>query len=238
MRNLFIFGDSFLAPYSHKELLTFNWKREYVDAEHKLDNPVQDINYWLTEFRTRNSYRLINTAVSGTNNDYIFEQFFRFSKYFKFGDYIVLLITKKSRARFVNRFYDPKTKMRTQNKYLDVVFPLHDDLNESIRQQTYFTPDEVEKLALETSSRQHDLKVKWYINGMMNLSKLSKLNLLTITIDEDFRESVIEPDFFHNVPRINEKFSHLTDKHPTYEGNKLMASRILKHFNINTQLSI
>jgi len=237
MRNLFIFGDSFLAPYSHKELMTFNWKREYVDAEHKLDNPVQDLNYWLTQHRTRNSYRLINTSVSGTNNDYIFEQFFRFSRYFKFGDYVVLLITKKGRVRFVNRYYNSRTKMRTQDKYLDIVFPLHDDLNESIRQQTYFTPDEVEKLALETSSRQHDIKIKRYINGIKNITKLAKVNLLTITIDEDFRPLVIEPDFFHKVPRINEKFSYLNDKHPTFDGSRIMALKILKHFNIDTKLT-
>ena len=74
MRNLFIFGDSFLAPYTPNELARFNWKREYVSAEDgdKVRNTVKDLNYWLKEYRERNSYRLINTAVSGTNNDYIF----------------------------------------------------------------------------------------------------------------------------------------------------------------------
>lgn len=238
MRNLFIFGDSFLAPYSPKELKTFNWKREYVAVENKFNDSIQDLNYWLSNFKTDNDYRLVNTAVSGTNNDYIFEQFFRFSRYFKFGDYIVLLITKKSRTRLVNRYYNSKTKMRTQEKYLDIVFPLHYDLNESIRQQTYFTPDEVEKLALEASSRQNDLKMRRYINGIKSISLLSKVNLLTITIDEDFRSIATDPNFFHKIPRINEKFSYLTDRHPTYEGNKIMALKILEHFNINTKLTI
>lgn len=238
MRNLFIFGDSFLAPYTPNELARFNWKREYVSAEDgdKVRNSVKDLNYWLKEYRERNSYRLINTAVSGTSNDYIFEQFLRFSRYFSYGDYVVLLVTKLGRTRLVNRFYNTDKKMRKQDKYLDVVFPLDDNANAAIKQQTYFTPDEIEKLALESSSRQHELKIQRYLRGIQNLCFISKVNLLTITIDEKMRGLVNEPHFFQDIPRIQEKFSYIDDRHPTYEGNHLIASRILKYFNIKNKL--
>jgi len=75
-----------------------------------------------------------------------------------------------------------------------------------------------------------------YLQGIQNLCFISKVNLLTITIDEKMRDLVNEPDFFQDVPRIQEKFSYIDDRHPTYEGNHLIASRILKYFNIKNKL--
>lgn len=233
MRTLYLFGDSFLAPYSDKELDTFNWKREYIKAEQENGNEkIQDINYWL-KANTGNDIRVVNTARSGSSNDYIMEQFFRFSKYFKFGDYVIILFTKYNRTRVVNRFYDPKKgNLRKLDKYLDLTFPLLTELYEPIRRQTFFTPDEIEKMALETTSLQHDVKMKRYLEGIKQLSYLSKINLLTISIESELRPHTTLENIFHEVPRINEKFSYLDDRHPTWEGNRVLVERFLNYFNI------
>lgn len=218
-----IFGDSFLADWTkHKK--PFPLCQEYIDWEKTQgNNIIQDVPYWMTHFN--GSIAVRNFSKGGTTNESIFERFETKYDEISPGDFVVIQGTLNTRVRAMHK--------NGKDWWGDVIFGkgVNQYFIDKIDKNAIFKYKFYEQLATER------LEDKWAdflfkkINFYRKVLEQKKVNLCFISLDPSMkRYNDISSWHVGGTKGRISYISPIKDDHPSYYGNKIIASKIIHFF--------
>ena len=233
MAKLWMFGDSFLAPWT-RGFQEFGNQDRYIAREKKEGNDyIGDLEYWLKKtFDDKKVYLVVkNHAKGGYSNESILNSVDRNFDMINRADIVILSSTLTSRITTVNL---------DMEKIINVNFPHIDNTDSEsykgyqkyISENCFFDLDYLEKKGVEQMTRPFLVnlieKYKLYIKAI----RLKGAYPIFLTIYADLKPHTDIPSlFFSNegtFEPIFSKYPEINDAHPTYESNKKIAEKIVE----------
>jgi len=228
VKNFWIFGDSFSAPW-HIGEDPFPDFQQYIEQE-KLDGNsiIQDLEYWLGVLSNK-KFNFINTARGGMSNDTIFDRAYKAYPKIKSGDYVLLQLSQNTRVQTIQSsltdWYDVFFSENNSREYI-----------KEVNNVTLLGYENLEKIALQRSTDLHLRKI--LIQAQMFVSAVQKSNakICFTSLDRLGSEYSMIPGLYWDISIFNPieiKYPHIKDRHPTFEGHKNIAKKILTSLEDN-----
>lgn len=223
MKNtLYIFGDSFSCDYNSTEnTLPYYYYKEIEDGH---IGEYKDIQYFLKDSIGDKIDTIVNTGRGGCSNSTIFENFAIQSVNFKPGDYVSFQSSVYSRFRVVD----------TENRFIDVNINSHllepDQKKLLIGRIKNFNESEIKSLTIERSEDIYLNESINFIKMVRHFCKLAKVNFHIWSIEPKLNELSTLPHIIPYNLRICDKYPNINDNHPSFEGYKFIADKIVNNW--------
>jgi hypothetical protein len=159
MNNLWIFGDSFSAPF--KGLAYWAWFQKYL-AFLKTDR----FDTWQEIVAKNLNLNLVELGETAISNSEIFERFAINCSKFKEGDTVIINWT------LTERFRVPAGK---DNKFVNLV-PAH--LKETDYEDCYFSFDDIQKIGVSRMHILYQIEINNWANLINEFCKLKNIKLV------------------------------------------------------------
>lgn len=225
MNRLWIFGDSFSAPYD-TEVAGTNIVNEYIKKE-KEDGTkqIKDINYWFEKYLPEN-VALENLAKPGLSNDSILDKFFHSYSLIQPGDYVILQVVPVDRFR-VSHF--------NGEIWYEVQPPINEEQSKHINELTGWDLNTINQVGKERNSRAYIASFNNRLNFIKSICSSKKIRVAITSSDLNLRNICSIPEIYNSPESttIVDKYPLLRDWHPSYEGWRYIVNEYLEFFDLN-----
>lgn len=226
MRRLHIFGCSYSAEYSKSDY-PFEAAKAYIEAEEQLGNlEVQTLSYWFKEL-IEEDIVIFNYAKGGNSNDQIFHDFFKYSSRIRPGDYILFQLSILTRMRVCNL---------VDGSWINLQTPVSKAKEHMLTNFTNYSLETTNRFCFERTSLPWFEYIKDSLQMVRQYCDLSGAILCVTSLEPSLqKKSIVDLPRIYNkefTQRIEDKFPHMDDRHPTYEGNRNIAQTVLDYFKL------
>ena len=212
-----LFGDSFLADWT-KDKKPFPLCNDYIDWEKTRGNhDIEDIPYWLNKFNHSN---VKNYAKGGSSNDSIFESLEENYDLIQPGDLVVLQTSIITRLKGMHK--------NGKKWFGDIFFNkgVNEFFIDKVNKKCFFDYDFYTKLATERLQKKWVDFIAQKINFYEKVVKQKNAKFLHLSIDLSIVKHCNSSECLLHANKIAH-ISPIDDYHPSYEGNKSIATYIV-----------
>lgn len=230
-RQLFIFGDSFSAPWAKEDLGRNQWLNDYLELERQNgEEEIKDLQYWLNS-KLFKQFTITNYAKCGISNDSIFELLYKHYCDVQPGDCVILQLTTVTRVRAANL---------NDGKWLEILTPPVPGTEQHIIHNTLYQPADTIKRGMERLELQYLKYMETKLKFIEHVFNAKQVKICISAFDSKLFDFLSDPliyqkDFYAS---IGDKYPALVDTHPCYEGFYEIAERYINWFNIGDYLSV
>ena len=210
MNNLWIFGDSFSAPF--KNLTLWNWFKKYLAFLN-----TDRFNTWQEILAKNLNLKLVELGEAGISNSEIFDRFAANCNRFKDEDTVIINWT------LTERFRVPAER---DNKFVNLI-PAH--LKKTDYENCYFSFDDIQKIAVSRMHMLYQIEINNWANLINEFCKLKNIKVVFWGL------TATQPYYDFDIPeqeRVELKLRILDhqvgheDHHFSVYGHEYVANRI------------
>lgn len=228
-RHLYIFGDSFSAPWGKTNLNRHQWLKVYLDKEIEAGiEEIQDLEYWMNN-KLNGSFEISNYAECGISNDTIFQKIYENYKDIKPGDFVIIQCTALTRVRAANV---------NDGTWMELHTPPVKGTEQHIIHHTNFTPSEIVKIGMDRLEKQYLDYFLIKLNMVREAFKQKQVRTCMTTFDSKLYPMSDIPTIFQkdNYATFFDRFNELIDLHPCFHGQFVIADEYVKFMKLGGYL--